>query len=92
MLGVDVLDVAEPVIDEAQLVPIHCGADASATIVADDHDVLDFQHLDGKLDHGEAVEVGMNDDIGDISMDEDFARFEADDLVGRDSAIGAADP
>ena len=34
----------------------------------------------------------MDDDIGDVAVDEDFAGNQADDLIGRHTAVGAADP
>ena len=60
--------------------------------MAADDDVLNLEGLDGVLDDGKAVEVGMDDDVGDVAVDEELAREEADDLVGRDAAVGAADP
>ena len=47
---------------------------AAAAGVADDDDVLDLQHVDGELDHRQAVEVGVDDDVGDVAMDEQLAR------------------
>ena len=34
----------------------------------------------------------MDHQVGDVSVDEQFARQEADDFVGRHAAIRAADP
>jgi len=44
------------------------------------------------LNDREAIEVGVNDDVGDIAMHEHLAGEKADDLVGGNAAIGAADP
>jgi len=88
----DIADVAEPVIGEADLVVVEDGLDAAAAVMADDHDVLDFQDIDGELKDGEAVEIGVDDDVGNVAMDEDFAGGEIDDLGGWDAAVGAADP
>jgi hypothetical protein len=44
------------------------------------------------LQHGEAVEVGVHDDVGDVAVHEELAREEIDDLVGRDPAVRASDP
>ena len=55
-------------------------------------DVLDMQNLDGKLDHREAIHIGMIYQIGDVSMDEYLARQQADDRIGRNTAVGTADP
>ena len=34
----------------------------------------------------------MDDDVGDVAMDEQLARVEIDQLVGGNAAVGAADP
>ena len=68
------------------------GAHAAAAVVSDDDDVLDLEHVDGELHHRQAIEVGMHDDVGDVAVDEHLARRQADDLVGRHAAVGAADP
>jgi hypothetical protein len=72
--------------------PLSAALHAAAAVVADHHDVLDLEHIDRELDHRQAVEVGMHHHVGDIAMDEDLARQQADDLVGRHARIGAADP
>ena len=92
MLAAHVLDVAQPVIDQAELVVAQSGQHAAAAVMAADDDVLDLEHIDGELHHREAIEVGVDDDIGDVAMDEHFAGREADDLVGRHPAVGATDP
>ncbi len=89
---VDAADVAEPVVDEAELLIQQRGADAAAAVVADDHDVLHFEDLDGVLEDGEAVEIGVVDDVGDVAVNEDLAGAEAEDFVGGDAAVGATDP
>jgi len=68
-----VLDVAEPVVGEADALATEHGADAAAAVVTDDHDVLHAEDIDGVLDHGEAVQIGMDDDVGEIAVDEDLA-------------------
>jgi hypothetical protein len=34
----------------------------------------------------------MDDDVGDVAMDEQLARIEVDELVRGNAAVGAADP
>ena len=46
----------------------------------------------GELHHRQAVQVAVHDHVGDVAMDEQFARQQADDLVRRHAAVGAADP
>ena len=50
------------------------------------------QHLDGVLDHGQAIQVGVDHEVGDVAVDEDFAGGEAENLVGGNAAVGATDP
>jgi hypothetical protein len=38
--------------------------------MADDHDVFDLQHIDGVLQDRQAVQVGVDDDVGDIAVAE----------------------
>ena len=71
---------------------LECRLDAAAAVVAADDDVLHAQDVDGVLEHREAVEVGVHDDVGDVAVDEHLAGREADDLVGRHAAVRAADP
>ena len=89
---VDVLDVAQPVVDQAQLLLAGGRAHAATAIVATDDDVLDLEGLDRVLQGAETVEVGVDDHVGHVAMDKEFARFQAHDLVGRDPAVGTTDP
>ena len=87
-----VLHVLQPVVGKADA-PVHeRRADPRAAVVADDHDVLDPEQIDGELNDGKAVQVGMYDDVRDVAVDEHFAGRQADDLVRGDARIGAADP
>jgi hypothetical protein len=54
--------------------------------------MFDPQHFNGKLKHGQAVQIGMNDDIGHIAMNKHLSGREIDELCGRDAAIGTSDP
>jgi hypothetical protein len=60
--------------------------------VSDDDDVLDLQDVDRELQHRQIVGVLRWGEIADIAVDEHLARIEAADLVGRHTAVGAADP
>ena len=92
MLVVYIMHMTQPEVDDADPVALQCGTDAAAAVVADDHDVLHFQHINGVLDHRQTVEVGMDNDVGDVAVHEDLARQQADDLVGRDARVGTTDP
>jgi len=45
--------------------------------VAADDDVADSEDLYGKLDGGETVQIGVHHHVGDVAMDEELARIEA---------------
>ncbi|MCY1539244.1 hypothetical protein D9M68_748220 [compost metagenome] len=87
-----VLDVADPVVGQADALAAERSLHAGAAVVADHHDVLDLQVLDRELDRRERVEVGVHHDVGDVAVHEHFTRLQAGDLVGGHAAVGTADP
>ena len=56
------------------------------------HDVLDLEMVHGKLDHRQGVQIRVHHHIGDIAVHKHFARIKPGDFVGRNAAVGAADP
>src|SRR5579864_2106266 len=64
VLGGDVLDVAQPVVRQADAVLGHGGMHAAAAVMAAQDDVPHLEDIDGELDHREAVEVGMYHHVG----------------------------
>lgn len=48
------------------------------------------EDVDRVLEHGTAVEIGVNDDVRDVAVNEHLARWQSDDLVGGNGR--AADP
>ena len=58
---------------------------------AHDH-VVDRQHVGGILQNREAVDVRVDNDVGDVAVDEELARQQTDDFVCEDPAVRAADP
>ena len=88
----DVLHVSQPVVDQPVPPALERGEDATAAEVAADDDLLDPEHLDRVLQHRQAVEVGVHDDVGDVAVHEDLAGVGAGDLVRGHAAVGAADP
>src|SRR5689334_8737805 len=53
MFQSDLADGMEPMIDEAAPLAVHRRRDTAATVMADDHDVLHFEHIDRELQHRE---------------------------------------
>ena len=87
-----VLNMAQPVVDQSQRRPFQSCTDTSAAVMTAENDVPDLEYIDRVLHHRPAVEIGMLDRVGDVAMHEDFARFQACDLIGRYPAIGTTDP
>ena len=59
--------------------------------MAANDDVLDVKGLHRKLQHRMNIGVERRREISDVTVHEELARREADDLVGRYAAIGATD-
>ena len=92
MFIANIVHMVQPVIGKPDtLIKQRC-AHTAAAVVANHHDVLHFQHVDGELNHREAVEIGMHHDVGDIAVNEHLTRHEADDFICRHTTIGTADP
>lgn len=49
--------------------------------------VFDLEELNSELDNSKYVDVIGWDDVGDVSMHEDLAWFETQDLVCRDTGV-----
>ena len=63
-------DRVQPMVDQAASFAIHRRGDAAATVMANHHDVLDLDDVDGELQHRQIVGVLRRGQIGDIAMDE----------------------
>jgi len=92
VLLANVFDVPQPVVGETEPMAALDGANTSAAVVATHNDVFDLQNIDGELQDGEAIEVAVRNDVGEVTMNEHVARQEPDDLIGGDAAVGTADP
>jgi hypothetical protein len=60
--------------------------------MAADDDVADLQYVDRELNRRQAIEIGVDHEVGDVAVHEHVAGQEADDLVRRHAAVRAADP
>jgi hypothetical protein len=92
MFVAHVLHMSQPVIDQAEGTTAQGRLDAAAARVAAHNNMLDAQHVHGVVEHRKAVQVGMDDHVGDIAMDEHFSGQQAHQLRRGDTTIGAADP
>jgi hypothetical protein len=92
----DGADAGGPAADGGQAAPRRVMAQGvehpAAAVVAADDDVAHLKHLDREGQHGGGVGVAQAELVGDVAVDEDLARWQADDLVGRDAGVRTADP
>ena len=56
------------------------------------NDMFDLEVLDGVLDDAERIQVARVQDIGDVAVNEDISRLEAEDGSFGDARVGAANP
>ncbi len=89
---VHILNVAEPLIDEPQVLVAQCRANSSAAIVTAYNDVLDFQNLHCILQYAEHVQVCVNHQVSNIAVNKYFPRRCVGDFVGWNPAVGTSDP
>src|SRR5580700_6605637 len=82
----------QPVVDEAAPLAVHGCAHPAAPVMPNHDDVLDLEDVDGELKHRQIVGILGRRQIGDVAVHEQLAGIEADDLVRRNPAVGAADP
>lgn len=51
-----------------------------------------FQVRNGIFDDGRGIDIGRRDNVGDITMDENITRLEAENGGFGDTGVGAAEP
>ena len=88
----ELADRMQPVVHETASFAVYRRAHSATAVVPHHYDVLYLQYIDRELKHGEVVGILGRREVGDISMDEQFTRGEAHNLVGGHPAVGAADP
>ena len=64
------LDVADPVVGQADSFIRQRRDNSTAIRVADHDDVLDMQDIGGELNHRQTIQVRVDDDVGDIAVNE----------------------
>ena len=87
-----VLHMTQPVVGQANADAAQCRAHTGAAVVAHHHDVLDLQVLDGKLDGGQSVQVGVHNQVGDVAMYKHFTRVQARDFIRGHAAVSTTNP
>lgn len=73
MVSGDLVYGAYPCIGQAYALTVHGHANTRAAIMAANNNVFDFEYFDCELCGGLAVEVAVEDLVGDVAMNEYFA-------------------
>jgi hypothetical protein len=92
MFEPDIADVQQPVINQSQFRVFNRRLHAAAAVVAANDDVLDFQNVNGILNHRKAVEIGVNHQVGDITVNKQFSWLKAGQTFRRHAAVGTSNP
>lgn len=88
---VHIADISQPWIENSQVGRTHGGFDASAVVVAANNDVLDVEMPDRVIDNAHDVEITVRHEVGNVAVNENFARLEPHDFVGWYTAVAAPD-
>ncbi|HTM27268.1 MAG TPA: hypothetical protein VL225_18845 [Vicinamibacterales bacterium] len=83
---------AQPIVNQSEPCALKCRLDTAAAVVSAHDHVAGSEHVDGILQDGQAVQIGLENEIRDVSVYEQLARSQADDFIRGHPAVGAPDP
>ena len=83
---------AQPVVDQTVLLMFKSRAHATASVMSTNDDVPDAQNIDRELQHRKTIQIVRQDQVADVAMNENLARWKIDNLIRRDPAVRTADP
>lgn len=89
---VDVADVPEPRVQQAQVLGCHGSLDTATTVMTAHDDVLDVQMSHGVLDDAHDVEIRVDNQIGDVAVNKGLAGLQTRDQLCGDARVTASDP
>ena len=69
MFEPDITDMQQPVVDKTQFRVIDRRLYTATPVVTTDNNVFNFEDINGILNNGEAVEVGVDDQVSHITVD-----------------------
>src|SRR5690554_3719666 len=87
-----ILNMAQPVTNQSVAFIQQSRTDATASIMPYHDNVLNFQHLNSKLKHRQAVKIRMNDNIRHITVNEYLAGQHIHNLICRYPAVCTPNP
>jgi hypothetical protein len=82
----------QPNVKQAESGVSEGGIDTTTASVAADENVFDLEVSNGELNDGKRVDVGGCDDVGNVAVDKDLTRLQAQDGGLGDARVGASDP
>ncbi len=93
MKPVDIFDIAEPHIQHQLVIGIgHGSFHAAASIVTANDHMFYFEMIHRIIQYCQQVYICMHYQVGHIAMNEDLSGLCVGDLIGRNTAVAAADP
>jgi hypothetical protein len=88
----NILNMANPIIAQTEPITPERSLHTAAAVMATHNDVPDLEQLDRELHDRQTIQIGVNNDVGDVAVDEQLSRLESDDLICRHPTVGATDP
>lgn len=79
---VDIPDVPQPRVQDAQILGGHSGLDTTAAVVATNNNMLNLQVVHSVVDDAHSVQVDVADEVGDVAVDKSLTGLETGDLLG----------
>lgn len=89
---VDVADVTKPRVEDSKVFGSHGSFDTTAAVVAADNNVLYAEMSDGIVNDAHDIEIGVDNEIGNIAVDKGLAGLQTSNLLGGDTRVTASDP
>ena len=83
----DVSDRLKPMIDKAVSFPAHGCSNPATSVVSAHDDMLHAQLVNGIFNDRQHIEICRVDEIGDVAVHEDFARFKTGNDVSRNPTV-----
>lgn len=90
--SVDVTDVSQPRVEEAEILGRHGRLNAATAVVAANDNVLDAKVVNSIVDNAHNVKISVANEVGNVAMDKCLARLQARNLFRGDTRVGASDP
>lgn len=75
MFELDIADMQQLVVDKFQFRVFNCGLYVVVIVVVIDNNVFNFEYIYCILNYGKVVQVSVNDQVSNITVNKEFVRF-----------------